>query len=190
VATEKQTTVSRDLRALFTIGRTGELTDGQLLERLERTRNARPSLAFKSQLGGIKAILVYPLPDPSSAGTRDVKVYTTRVKVENPPPGLRPGMSAEAEILVGEVDNVLTVPIEAVLHYDGKDHVAVKKPDGGFEWRDVTLGVTNDKVVEVKQGLKSGESVARNPSALMSEQEKREKLGPPAKAAPKPGAPR
>jgi hypothetical protein len=27
----------------------------------------------------------------------------------------------------------------------------------------VTLGVSNDKVVEVRQGLKSGESVALNP---------------------------
>ena len=34
--------------------------------------------------------------------------------------------------------------------------------------------MTNLKVVEVKQGIKSGESVALNPIALMSEQEKRE----------------
>ena len=55
--------------------------------------------------------------------------------------------------------------------------VAVKKPDGGFEWRDVVLGAstlgdgTRD-YVEVKEGLKSGESVILNPIGLLSEEER------------------
>ena len=98
-------------------------------------------------------------------------------------------MTAQVEILVTELDNVLSVPIAAVLLYDDKDHVAVKKPDGGFDWREVTLGLGNDDAVEVKQGLKSGERVALDPVALMSEEEKREKkIGEPTKPAAAPDA--
>jgi hypothetical protein len=99
-------------------------------------------------------------------------------------------MAAQVEILVNEFDNLLTVTRFSVLHFDGKDHVAVKKPDGGFEWREVTLGVSNDTSVEVKQGLQSGEAVIQNPRRLLSAEEKRAKLGAPAPPADKPSAPR
>src|SRR5262249_42608090 len=46
-------------------------------------------------------------------------------------------------------------------------------------WREVTLGVASEKYVEVKAGISSGDHVALNPLALMSEEEKREKFGPP-----------
>ena len=116
---------------------------------------------------------VAPLPDPRRSISQDIKVYTTHVKIDNPIPSLRPGMTASVEVLVNERDNVLSVPIEAVLHFEGKDHVAVKKPGGGSEWRDVELGIANEKFVEVKEGIRSGEAVILDPVSLMSEQEKR-----------------
>jgi hypothetical protein len=128
-----------------------------------------------------------PLPDPTNFFTFGQRVYTTRVAVANRLPGLRPGMTADVEILVDQKDNVLSVPVEAVVRYDGKYHLAVPKPGGGFDWRDVILGASNGKYVEVKEGIRSGERVVLNPVALMSEEEKRAKLGaptPPASGPP------
>jgi multidrug efflux pump subunit AcrA (membrane-fusion protein) len=94
-------------------------------------------------------------------------------------------MNANVELIVNELDDVLSVPVSAVVTYDGKDHVAVKKPDGGFEWREVTLGAASDKVVEVRHGIKSGERVALFPLNLLSEEEKRAKhLAPDELTAP------
>jgi multidrug efflux pump subunit AcrA (membrane-fusion protein) len=109
-----------------------------------------------------------------------VKFYTTLVQLDDPHPGLRPGMTAQVEIRVAERDNVLSVPVQAVFRSGGKDHVAVKKPDGGFEWREVTLGLSNGKLVEVKEGLRDGERVSLDPRSLLSEDEPREKLDTPA----------
>jgi len=53
--------------------------------------------------------------------------------------------------------------------------VAVKKPDGGFEWREVGGGDTDGAVVEVKQGLRPGEQVALKFSELIREGMNREK---------------
>ncbi len=95
-------------------------------------------------------------------------------------------MTAQVEILVSEHDNVISVPVEAIVRYDDKDHVAVKKTDGGYEWREVTLGVTNERVVEVKAGLKAGEQVAVKGVDLLTEQQKRDARNRPAPPAAKP----
>jgi RND family efflux transporter MFP subunit len=142
--------------------------------------------AFADQVLNGRVLEVSPLPDVTNLFTYPQKVYTTRVAVANRLPGLRPGMTADVEILVDQKDNVLSVPVEDVVRYDGKDHLAVQKPGGGFDWRDVVLGVSNDKYVEVKEGIRSGERVVLNPAALMSEEEKRAKLGAPAPPAAQP----
>jgi len=147
--------------------------------------------AFANQklTGVVKSVA----PRPDETSRRGVKVYSTLVEIENGSPDFRPGMTARVDILVAERDNVLSVPVQAVLTFDGKDHLAVKKADGGFDWREVDLGLSDRKVVEVKQGLKSGEVVILEPLALMSEAEKRQKfaLPPrPAEPAAKKNAPR
>ncbi len=98
--------------------------------------------AFPDELLNGRVLSVAPLPDSMNTFAEDQKVYTTKVGIANHLPGLRPGMLAQVEIRVNELDNVLGVPISAVLQQDGNYSwtVAVKKPDGGFEWRDVTLG--------------------------------------------------
>ena len=93
-------------------------------------------------------------------------------------------MNAEVTILVDRKENVLSVPVQAILEYSGKDHVAVKTPNG-FDRREVELGATNDKFVEVTKGITDGTIVALNPLALLSENEKRELFGVDGKAAGK-----
>ena len=92
-------------------------------------------------------------------------------------------MTAQVEILVSELDNVLSVPVEAIVQYDNKDHVAVKKPDGSLELRAVTLGLSNERFVEVKQGIMSGEIVVIKPLTLLSEEQKRTMKNSPAPPA-------
>ena len=133
---------------------------------------------------------VAPMPDPNSqfADPKAPKLYTTFVTLEKAVPGLRPGMSARAEILITELDNVISVPVASVIRLDDKDQVAVKTPEGGVEWREVTLGVSNDEVVEVKQGLRPGDLVVLNPVAQLGEEKRRELLQRPPQAPAPPRA--
>jgi HlyD family secretion protein len=130
--------------------------------------------AFPDQLFDGTVIEIAPLPDAFVSG--DTKVYTTKVRINNDAPGLRPGMSAEAEIQIAKRENVLSVPVESVLSYDGKEHVAVRKPDGMVELRNVVLGISDGKRVEITRGLESNESVVMNPVAFMSGQLEQQKL--------------
>lgn len=72
---------------------------------------------------------------------------------------LKPGMQAKAYIDAGSAENVLLVPIEAVFEENGKNQVEVLKPDGTTDIVTVTLGLMNDKIAEVKEGLKEGDLV-------------------------------
>jgi RND family efflux transporter MFP subunit len=119
-----------------------------------------------------------------------VKTYTVKVGIANNLPGLRPGMVAEVELLGGEeLDNVLSVPVQAVLHYYRQNLVMVKELDGRYNLREVILGRSNEKFIEVKQGIASGESIALNPVAFLSDEQKRAMFGAPTQPATKPGVP-
>jgi Barrel-sandwich domain of CusB or HlyD membrane-fusion len=113
---------------------------------------------------------VAPLADPVFFDEpREIRYHTARVEIEKARAGLRLGMAAQVEVVVAELDDVLSVPVESVVRSAGKDQVAVKKSDGAFAWRDVTLGQSNQRFVEVKEGVKSGELVAIQPRAPLSE---------------------
>jgi HlyD family secretion protein len=116
---------------------------------------------------------VAPLPDPGNFFSSDIKVYTTHIKIDTGLAGLRPGMTAQVEILVNRLENILSVPVQAILQYNGKDHVT-KKAGDGFVRVEVEVGATNEKYVQINKGLAEGDIVVLNPMSLMSEEEKRE----------------
>jgi RND family efflux transporter MFP subunit len=116
---------------------------------------------------------VAPLPDPSPFFQFALTVYTTKVKIERSLPGLRPGMSAQVEMLLTDLDDVLSIPLQAALEVKGKDYVYLVTPDGPAK-REVKLGLFNDTMIEIKEGLREGDQVALNPISLMSDAELRE----------------
>jgi hypothetical protein len=151
------------------------------------TRNMKARIrvdAFANRLFDGTVGQVNALPNVRLPNQGDARFYTTKIKLEDGIPGLRPGMTAQVEILVDNRDNVLSVPVQAVVRYEGKDHLAIKKLDGGIELRDVRLGISNDKFVEITEGLAGGDTVVMNPDSLMSEPEKGDKLGSPPEAKP------
>src|SRR5262249_11355269 len=79
------------------------------------------------------------------------------------PPGLDLGMTAEVEIDPDPLEGVVTVPLAAVASFNGADHVAVRKSDGGWEARAVLLGLSDGTQAEVRLGLASGETVPLAP---------------------------
>ena len=113
-----------------------------------------------------------PLPNRNVYFNQDLKFYDTLVSIDRGPPGPRPGIRAKVEILVNDLDNVLSLPLEAVLPFHGKDLAAVRRSDGGFDWREITLGARTESLAEIKRGLQNGECVCLKPAVLMSAQKK------------------
>jgi multidrug resistance efflux pump len=92
--------------------------------------------------------------------TGGVKEYPTVVVLDELKGyDLKPSMTAEARILVGELDNVLVVPVQAIAEHKGEFYAFVDEP-GGIKRRKVKTGENNETHVQVLDGLKEGEPVA------------------------------
>jgi HlyD family secretion protein len=104
---------------------------------------------------------------------RETKTFLARVRIADPPPGLRSGMSAEVNIVTAEKPDALLVPAAAVL---GMREAGPERPcrkaggpgscfegtawvvkDGRAERREVTLGLRDVRQVEILTGLDVGE---------------------------------
>ena len=103
---------------------------------------------------------VSPLADSSNSWARGgVKEYSTIVTIDDMPDvSLRPGMTAEVEILVGEYPDVLGVPVQAVAE-KGRRHFVYVRAGSAFERRPIRVGQSNHKFVQVVDGLSRGEEV-------------------------------
>ncbi len=108
----------------------------------------------------------------------DVKVYQAYVQIDEPVQELKlkPGLSAVSTIFTEtRAEHVLAVPVQAVvsaLEKTGKPRCFVLTPKGA-EPRDVELGMTDEKSVEIKSGLHEGDQVVLNPRVLLSDKEKK-----------------
>lgn len=110
-------------------------------------------------------------PEPSSFFTGNVKEYAATVRIDDSSAdseSLRPGMTAEVEILVAHIKNVPTLPVAAVVEQRGKFFAWVDTTDEP-EKRSLLLGLSNDQFVEVKDGVAAGDSVLLNPRAIVKE---------------------
>jgi len=119
----------------------------------------------KEQLTG-EVYRIAVLPDSQNRWlSPDLKVYSTVIHIDGEIDWLKPGMSAEAEIIIDVLDDVLQVPLNAVHVVNGKTLCYV---DGvlGVEERPVKTGDYNISFIEIKEGLQPGEKVLlRAPTA-------------------------
>ena len=114
-----------------------------------------------------KVSRVSTVASPTGWWTGNVVTYDTIIELPSVE-GLKPGMSAQVEIILESHQDVISVPVAAVIESEGQSFVWVKAGDE-VERRLVELGDTNDVFVVVERGLAVGEEVALNPLAYAEE---------------------
>lgn len=85
-------------------------------------------------------------------------------------------MSAEVEVIMAVHENVLTIPVAAVVATDEGDFCWVKTATG-ITRRALQLGDSNDVFIVVDGGLKEGDEVVLNPMAVLEEAESAARSG-------------
>jgi RND family efflux transporter MFP subunit len=95
--------------------------------------------------------------------TRDVNFETrtmeTEVDVDNKNLSIAPGMYANTEMQLGRVDNVTTIPVEALLRKGKQEMAYVLDASNRVQVRKVEVGLRGSKLVEIKSGVQPGERV-------------------------------
>lgn len=111
----------------------------------------------------------------SNGGTT---TYPVTIRIDDTD-GLRPGMNANAEIVVAQADNALAVPNAAVVRGSyvlvTKDSpsaanadTAMEAPEG-FVYVPVKTGVSDDDYTQIVSGIQEGDTIGYDPSSVSSD---------------------
>ncbi|HEY6328882.1 MAG TPA: efflux RND transporter periplasmic adaptor subunit [Blastocatellia bacterium] len=124
----------------------------------------------------------------TTGGSQEAKDFIVKVRLEPTPEirdRLRPGMSATAVITTATVDNLITVPLAAVVPRDVSDSGEIAKGDSGgasgishkhevegvfifgkdrrAHFAKVETGIKGDQDIEVKSGINEGDEIVVGP---------------------------
>lgn len=111
--------------------------------------------AINATIGGTVSAIA-PAAGAASSG---VASFPVTVALTGGPSGLRAGMTADITIVTASVEDVLTVPSEALRGTAGSYRVQVLGSDGTPATRDVTVGLVTNTTAEIRSGLTEGETV-------------------------------
>lgn len=104
---------------------------------------------------------------PASWWTGNVVKYDTVVSLPSEA-GMRPGMSAEVEIVLARHSDVVIVPAAACIETAQGFACWVQQPSGATR-RTLDIGDSSNMFLLVREGIKSGEKVILNPLANVPE---------------------
>lgn len=113
-----------------------------------------------------EVLTVASVARPAGWWTGNVVKYDTIIQLPANREGLKPGMSAAVEIVIAEHQDVVKVPVSAILETDQETLCWVMKGDEPVR-RVIDIGDSNDVFVVALDGLDAGEEVVLNPAAYV-----------------------
>lgn len=136
-----------------------------IIDRLKTGMEAQITLNREGFSGEVTSVAA--VAKPAGWWTGNVVKYDTIVSLP-PRHGLRPGMSAEVEIVLARHVDVLTIPANACLETQHGFACWVLTPSGP-ERRQIHLGDSSDMFIVVDDGVQEGERVILDPLANVPE---------------------
>jgi HlyD family secretion protein len=120
-------------------------------QRAEVTLDALPSQTFEGKVVSVA---------PVAQVVQNIPVFQVTVRIANPEGALKPGMSAEADVISQEVPNAITVPKRAIQTNRNRAYVNVLGADGKTtELRRVRTGPDDGTNVVITSGLEPNETI-------------------------------
>jgi HlyD family secretion protein len=104
--------------------------------------------------------------EPANYWSSTAKEYATFIRIIDPPPSLRVGLTAEVRVHIENRSDALMVPVQAVYERFGKTFCLVQN---GTNWdtRQIHISSTNEQVVAIDEAqsepLREGEKIVLNP---------------------------
>ena len=132
------------------------------IDRMKPGLKARVSLPNQTLEGEVSSVA--SVTGPAGWWNGNMVRYDTTVRLPSIP-GLRPGMSAEVEVIIAQHEDVLTIPVAAVVETAQGDYCWVKTTDGAKKCS-LRLGDTNDRFTVVEAGLQESDEVVLHPLAF------------------------
>lgn len=145
------------------------------------TIDAYPNRTFQ---GTVVRVGSSPMSASALGSTSEAVNFEVRIQLEDPPADLRPGFSATAEILTGSRQDVVAIPIQALVIREkpaeegAPPNARPVDEEGVFVLRDggpaiafapVETGLTGDTMIEVVRGIEPGQKIVTGPFKALRE---------------------
>ncbi len=146
-----------------------DVVNVELGQEAEVKVDAFPDLIIKGKVTEVGSSALVKLGTASAEEAKDFKVVITLI---DPPKNLKPGLSASADIIVARKENVLAVPISALVLKENKEKkkeiegVYIVK-EGRAYFQPVEKGIMGEMMIEIKSGLKEGQEVVVGPYSAL-----------------------
>jgi HlyD family secretion protein len=108
----------------------------------------------------------------------DAVNFEVKIQVEDPPPGVRPGFSASADIITGTRTKAIGIPIQALVVREKPGSKGGKPQDeegvfindkGTAKFVPVTTGLSGESDIEIVKGLKDKQELITGPFKALRE---------------------
>ncbi len=136
-----------------------------VVDRIKPGLAARVTLLNKTHDGEVSSVA--SVTRPAGWWTGNVVKYDAIIKLPSAK-GLKPGMSAEVEVIMDRHEDVLTIPVAAIVETVQGAFCWVKTAEGAKQ-HSLQLGDTDDNFIVVKAGLEEGDEVVLDPLASIEQ---------------------
>jgi len=117
--------------------------------------------------------------------------FKVKIRVQDPPPTIRPGFSVTAEIVTGRNEGATAIPIQALVvrdvpKKDKKAAAASGRPEteegvylvkgGKIEFQKVETGLAGELMIEVKKGPSVGQDIVTGPFKVLRQVKEGDKV--------------
>ena len=137
-----------------------------VVDRVELGMKAKVSVPDSVIEGEVASIA--SVATPAGWWTGNMVKYDTIIKLPEGTVGLKPGMSAEVEIVLSEYKDVLKLPVSAVLE-NGQESLCWVKTVNAIERRIVEVVEGNEVFIVINRGVDVGDEVVLDPIAFVRE---------------------
>ena len=135
--------------------------------------------AFPGRVFDGKLVKIGILPDGQSSQLNpDLKLYKCEIECDFKDVVIRPGMSCDVELVKESYDSALYVPVQCVVRVDGVPRVYVND-DGEWVPRIVRVGLDNNRMIHILEGVRPGEAVMLAPPVKEQKSESAESFAEP-----------
>ncbi|MFN3480367.1 MAG: efflux RND transporter periplasmic adaptor subunit [Thermodesulfovibrionales bacterium] len=123
-------------------------------ESVNITMDSYPKRVFKGEVYRISPVVL--------GGKQETRTFEIRVRLKDKGIQIKPGMSADIEIIVESIPDVIAIPSQAIIEKNGKKYVYIIKDSKAY-LIPVEIGRFNWTLSEILSGLKEGDRVIINP---------------------------
>ena len=123
--------------------------------------DALPNVSFAGRVSEVSpaSTNAFSSADAGASGGSSISKFNVKVALSAYDVRLRPGMTAQADVISAKHPNAVLVPLEAVPFTTPTGMVKVLTATNGKETRTVVIGLRSDTDAEIMRGLKAGDRV-------------------------------